>query len=177
MGHVMATLHPNRVVALYLRSGTASSLQGRASFRQPTLPNYPYSIYGIPIFISAEKPENGKDTGAWSGPVATFHDYRSHGAPICFTTCALAGPSFEDSSRLAVPFFDACFAMRMPDKGSSDQSLGFVDLSDAWLAPFAGTRAVPIADYKDDPHAAVWLPTPAAAKAWMDCVSEPTGTR
>ena len=48
-----------------------------------------------------------------------------------------------DSRYLAIPFFDACLAMRLPDQGSKDQTLKPVDKNKAWLAPVFGDTAQP----------------------------------
>jgi hypothetical protein len=61
-------------------------------------------------------------------------------------------------------------AMRLPDKGSQDQTLKPVDLSKAWLAPLLGDEAKAAAEYKGDPKEAVWLPNEAVARAWMEYV-------
>ena len=69
-------------------------------------------------------------------------------------------------------------AMRLPGKGSKDQTLKPVDASKAWLAPLvtddnndaAAAVAVPAGDYKGDPKTAVWLPNEAVAKAWLEYI-------
>ena len=58
--------------------------------------------------------------------------------------------------------------MRLPDKGSQDQTLKRVDTSKAWLAPLLGSEAQPAVDYKANPDEAVWLPNEAVARAWME---------
>ena len=80
------------------------------------------------------------------------------------------GHECGDSRYFAIPFLDACLAMRLPDKGSKDQTLQPVDMSKAWLAALGGDGAVPAAEYKGDPKESVWLPNEAVAKAWMEYV-------
>ena len=60
--------------------------------------------------------------------------------------------------------------MRLPDKGSKDQTLKPVDMSKAWLAPVLGDTAQPAAEFKGNAKEAVWLPNEAVAKAWMEYV-------
>jgi hypothetical protein len=60
--------------------------------------------------------------------------------------------------------------MRLPDKGSKDQTLKPVDMRPAWLAPLLGSQAVAAAEYKGNVSEAVWLPNAAVAKAWMEYV-------
>jgi hypothetical protein len=70
-------------------------------------------------------------------------------------------------------------AMRLPAKGSRNQTLKPVDSSKAWLAPFMGGAAEPVAEYKGHPAEAGWLPNESVARAWMEYVktgsaSDPT---
>ena len=102
--------------------------------------------------------------------LATYEEYRANGAPTGFAPDPRTGHECGDSRYFAIPFLDACLAMRLPDKGSKDQTLKPVDMSKAWLAPLVGDTAVPAAEYKGEPEESVWLPNEAVAKAWMEYV-------
>jgi hypothetical protein len=108
--------------------------------------------------------------GPWLGNLATFHAYRGKGAFISFSPDPRTGHECGDSRYLAIPFMDACLAMRLPDKGANDQKLKPVDAGKAWLAPLRGDEAMPAALYKGDVNQAVWLPNEAVARAWMEYV-------
>ena len=172
---VMSTLHPDRVVAIWLRSGSAAMFRTRDEFPQPEIPA---AVYAIPIMVNPgvkEKDpkipdEKGKEKGVWWGNLATFREYRAEGAPIGFAPDPRTGHECGDSRYLAIPFFDACLAMRLPDKGGKDQTLKPVDMSKAWLAPVLGDTAQPAAEFKGNAKEAVWLPNEAVAKAWMEYV-------
>jgi hypothetical protein len=112
----------------------------------------------------------GAWNGAWDGGLATFQEYRAQGAPIGIAPDPRTAHECGDSRYLAIPFIDACLAMRLPSKGSRDQTLKPVDMSKAWLAAFPGDAAQPAAAFKGNPNAAVWLPNEAVAKAWMEYV-------
>jgi hypothetical protein len=75
-----------------------------------------------------EKPGN-----AWSGTLATFRDYRAQGAPIGFAPDPRTGHECGDSRYLAIPFLDACLAMRLPAPDSEDQTPTPVNNRHAWL--------------------------------------------
>src|SRR4029077_15972217 len=90
--NVMTMPHPERVVAVFLRSASAASFRfdwhvKRPGFRQPEVPA---TVYRVPIMCNAgvkEKPENGplwRRNGVWEGELATFQEYRTKGAPIGF---------------------------------------------------------------------------------------------
>src|SRR6266536_5088518 len=178
---VMTTLHPERIVAVWMRSGSALMFLSHPEF---TLPDVPAALYKIPMMTNPgmkEKPktpppepdtrtEGEKMKGPWLGNIATFKEYRTHGGLIGFAPDPRTGHECGDSRYLAIPFLDACLAARLPDKGSKDQTLKPVDTSKAWLAPLFGEEAKPAAGFKGEPAEAVWLPNEAVAKAWMEYV-------
>jgi pimeloyl-ACP methyl ester carboxylesterase len=180
--NVMTMLHPERVAAVFLRSASAASFRfdwhvKRPGFQQPEVPA---AVYAVPTMCNAgvkEKPEYGpvwRWNGVWEGELATFREYRAKGAPIGFAPDPRTAHECGDSRYLAIPFLDACMVMRLPAKGSTDQTLRPVDSSDVWLAPLLGNTAVPAADFKGDPREAVWLPSAAVAHAWMEYVKNGT---
>jgi hypothetical protein len=164
--NVMSMLYPDRVAAVFLRSGTATMFRTRTEFIQPSVPP---AVYQIPTMVNFGVGEKGKRP--WDGSVATFQEYRNQGAPIGFAPDPRTAHFCGDSRYLAIPFFDACLKMRLQD---GNQTMNPVDLSTAWLAvPFSDT-AVPASEFKDDPKKAAWLPNEAVAKIWMQYVR--TGT-
>src|SRR5882724_4513692 len=165
-----------------MRSGSALMFMSHPEF---TRPEVPAALYGIPMMcnpgvkekpVTKVKPEEDTRTpeqkmkGPWLGNLATFHEYRAKGAFIAFAPDPRTGHECGDSRYLAIPFIDACLAMRLPEKGSKDQALKPMDTSHAWLAPLFGDEAVPAAEFKGNAAEAVWLPNEAVAKAWMEYV-------
>jgi pimeloyl-ACP methyl ester carboxylesterase len=163
--HVMSVLHPERVAAMWLRSGSATMWRDKAGFPQLQFLD---AVYSIPTMCNPGLQEKG--AAPYTGTLATFKDYRAKGAPIGFAPDPLTGHWCGNSRYLAIPFLDACLAMRLPDKGSQDQTLKPVDMSKAWLAPLLGGTAVPAGSYHGDPNEAVWLPDESVAKDWMEYV-------
>jgi pimeloyl-ACP methyl ester carboxylesterase len=166
---LMTSLHPDRVAAVFLRSGSAAMFRRRSEFTEPGIPE---AMYGVPMMANAGVLE--KTRGPWTGTLTTFKEYRAQGDPIGFAPDPRTAHFCGDSRYLAIPFLDACLAMRLPDINSKEQKLKPVDMSTAWLAPLLGDTALPAADYQGDPKEAVWLPNAAVAKAWMEYVK--TGT-
>src|SRR5258706_11667515 len=178
---VLSTKHPQRVVAMFLRSGTAAMFRTHPEFPQPSVPD---ACYKIPIIASPgvkekgnykpgsgpDPSQKGKEKGPWYGNIATFREYRANGALIAFAPDPRTGHECGDSRYLAIPFIDACLALRLPAKGSKDQTLKRMDASRAWLAPLLGTEAQPAADYNGSRNESNWLPNEAVAKAWMEYV-------
>ena len=168
--NTMCLLYPERVAAAFLRSGAMASFRGRNEFPQPA--SIPEAMYSIPTMTNAGILE--QRNGSWARFVAPFVEYRAHGAPIGWAPDPRTAHFCGDSRYLAIPFFDACLAMRLPEKGAKSQTLRPVDQAQAWLAPYPGDRAVPRAEFKGDVKQSVWLPNEAVARAWMDYVK--TGT-
>jgi hypothetical protein len=178
---VMATLHPDRVAAVWMRSGSALMFLTHPEFVRPDLPA---SLCAIPMMTNPgvkEKPKLNSDEpdqrteaekmkGPWLGNIATFKQYRAKGGLIGFAPDPRTGHECGDSRYLAIPFLDACLAMRLPDPGSKDQTLKAMDTTKAWLASFSSDEARPAAGFKGNPAEAVWLPNEAVAKAWMEYV-------
>jgi hypothetical protein len=163
---VMGALHPERVLAAFLRSGSAATFRPKPEFPQPKIPP---AIYEIPTMVNFGMGEKGRLP--WNGSVATFQEYRAQGAPIGFAPDPRTGHWCGDSRYLAIPFFDACLQMRLTDWPNV---LKPINMSSAWLAIPFGDTAVPAAEFKGDPSKAAWLPNGRIAKIWMEYVR--TGT-
>ena len=163
---VMTILHPDRVLAAFLRSGTAAMFRSRHEFVQPEVPP---AVYEIPTIVNFGIGERGNHP--WEGSIATFQEYRTQGAPIGFAPDPRTGHFCGDSRYLAIPFFEACLQMRLTEW---NKILRPADLSCAWLATPFGNTAMPAAEFKGDPNKAAWLPNEAIAKIWMEYVRNGT---
>jgi hypothetical protein len=102
-----------------------------------------------------------KMKGPWLGNIATVREYRAKGAFIAFAPDPRTGHECGDSRYLAIPFIDACLAMRLPDKGSKDQTLKPIDAKSTWLSPLMGGEALPATQFQGNPLEANWLPNEA----------------
>ncbi|MEI6714140.1 MAG: hypothetical protein WCO60_10335 [Verrucomicrobiota bacterium] len=163
---IMQTLHPERIVAIWFRSGTAFSYWEKGEITKPVIPK---EAYGIPMAMNPGTKENGdkRFNGAWEGTLSMFKAYRAEGAPALFAPDPNTSHQCGDSRYLAIPFFDACLAQRLPAKNATDQKLRSVDLKKAFYAPLLGDTFA-----KQTPEGEVsnWLPNEAFAKAWSEYV-------
>ena len=165
---LMQTLDPARIVALWFRSGTAFPHWQNGGIEMPALND---AVYQIPAMLNPgiKESTDERPIAAWLGSVAMFKAYRAKGAPIGFAADPLSGHDCGDSRYLAIPFFDACLRLRLPDQDGA--TLRAVDLKQGWLAELMGREAVPLAQFnKAKSGAAVWLPDERVAKAWMEYV-------
>ena len=97
--------------------------------------------------------------------------YRAKGAPVGFAPDPRTSHECGDSRYLAIPFFDACLAMRLPGTEGDDRRLRPVDDSAAWLAEPLTDEAEPAGSYSGNPTEAVWLPTGDVARGWAEYVT------
>ena len=126
------------------------------------------AVYQIPIMGNAGIKEKGR--GAYDGTLAKFHEYRSKGAPIGFAPDPRTGHECGDSRYLAIPYLDACLALRLPDKNSKDQTLKPINMSDAWFGSLNDSTAVPAKEFKGNYEDAVWLPNQKVARYWEEYI-------
>lgn len=164
---LMQTMYPERIVAIWFRSGTAFATWNKGDIAKPDIPE---SVYRIPMMCNPGLKEKGdkRFNGAWTGTLAMFKAYRAKGAPIGFAPDPRTAHECGDSRYLAIPFFDACLAQRLPERDAKDQKLRPVDSKQAWLAELFSAKAESAASSKGEADKAVWLPSERVAKAWME---------
>ena len=164
---LMQTLAPERIVAAWLRSGTAFPMWESGDIAKPALAD---AAYRIPTMLNPgiKESTDGRPIAAWLGSAAMFKAYRAQGALIAFAADPLSGHDCGDSRYLAIPFFDACLELRLSGSG---QPLRALDAKQGWLAELMGRTAQPAAQFTGKAKAAVWLPNERIAKAWMEYVT------
>jgi hypothetical protein len=162
-------MYPERIVAIWFRSGTAFAVWEKGEVARPEISD---AAYAIPAMCNPGAKENGdkRFSSAWTGTLAMFQAYRAKGAPIGFAPDPRTAHECGDSRYLAIPFFDACLAMRLPDKNSKDSKLRPVDMKIAWLATLLTEKAEPAAAYAGKAEEAAWLPNERVARAWSEYV-------
>jgi len=164
---LMQTMYPERIVAIWFRSGTAFATWEKGEIQKPDISA---AALAIPMMCNPGTKENGDKRfgGAWTGALEMFRAYRARGAPIGFAPDPRTSHETGDSRYLAIPFFDACLAMRLPARVG--EPLKPVDMKQAWLAELFGDEVQPAAKFAGDPKQAVWLPNERVAKAWLEYV-------
>jgi hypothetical protein len=166
---LMQTMYPERICAIWFRSGTAFATWEKGEIPKPEIPA---AAYAIPMMLNPGAKENGdaRFRGAWDGSMAMFRAYRAQGAPIGFAPDPRTGHECGDSRYLAIPFFDACLAARLPAAGDPPGALRPIDPASSWLAPLLGKEARPRAEFQGEVAESVWLPNEGVAKAWSEYV-------
>ncbi len=171
----MVLLHPQRIVAAWLRSGVppVKAAEGRPA---------PYTISEaacqVPVMCNLGTKEGvtlkeGRFAGVWPGVETFFHAMRAKGALICVSADPLTSHECGNQRYLALPWLDACLTARLPAKPG--EPLKPMLASASWLAPLhAGEpevlAPVPAAKFTGAKEKSVWLPNEAIAQAWVQYV-------
>lgn len=160
---LMLTLHPERIAAIFFRSGSAYYIWERGEIPKPTLTP---AVYEVPfMFIGGVKEAQDPNHGpSRIGDRAMLKVWREHGAPGGLASDPLSGHECGNSRYLAIAFFDACLAQRLPESGNQ---LKAVDWKRAWLGNPDLGNAQPSDEFTDNKTEALWLPDAAFAKSWM----------
>lgn len=166
---LMQTSYPERVVAVWYRSGTAFGAWESGEITKPEISD---RVYQVPIVLNPGLKEKGDQRFGrlWDSSVAMFRAYRTKGAPAGFAPDPRTSHECGDSRYLAIPFFDACLAERLPARDAKDQTLRPVDQTKVWLADLFSEKAESKKTYRGKPNEAVWLPNEQVAQAWMEYV-------
>ncbi len=152
---LMLTLHPERIAAIWLRSGSAYGAWTKGEIPTPTLAP---AVYGVPMmFNGGVKEEADKRHGPPRvADRAMFKLWRENGALAAFAADPRTGHECGDSRYLAIAFFDECLALRLPAPGT--QRLRAIDMKGAWLAAMQEGEAKPASAFTGDLTQAGWLP-------------------
>jgi pimeloyl-ACP methyl ester carboxylesterase len=166
---LMHVKYPERIVAIWLRSGTGFSAWESGEIPRPEIPA---AAYDVPVMGNPGLKEKSdpRFRRAWDGLLAMLEAYRAHGAPLGFAPDPRTSHECGDSRYLAIRFFDTCLAQRLSEKGAKDQTLRPLDRSRAWLATPTGDDLQPQAAFSGDPAKAAWLPDEAFATAWSEYI-------
>lgn len=128
---LMLTLHPERIAAIFFRSGSAYGAWTKGEIPEPTLTP---AVYTVPfLFIGGVKEAQDKV----HGPPRIFDKamwnlWRSKGAPGGMSSDPLSGHECGDSRYLAIAFFDACLKQRLGDGALKPAGKGVI-IDDSWL--------------------------------------------
>ncbi len=118
---LMQTLHPERIVAIWLQSGTAFGYWTKGDIETPEISA---AAYQVPVMGNPGLKEKGhpRFRSAWDGTVAMRKTYLEKGAPFFeFAPDPRTAHECGDSRYLAIPFFDFWLAHRLPKDANSTQ--------------------------------------------------------
>lgn len=164
----MTLLHPERVAAVWLRSGVPllEPNPERPSIRPHVLPE---AALEVPMMANLGAKEGvteteGRFAGVWPANEVFFAAVRGGGGLIGVSIDPRGSHECGDQRYLAIPWLDACLAARLP--ATPDEPIAPMPPDGAWLAPLLGQEAFPAEEFSGEPAAANWLPGESVARAW-----------
>ncbi len=173
----MLLLHPERVAAAWLRSGVPPV---KAAEGKPT----PYAITNaacqVPVMCNLGTKEgvtikDERFAGVWGGVETFFLALRAQTGLVGVAVDPLSSHECGNQRYLAIPWFDSCLSMRLPDK--QDEPLKPMPTTTAWLAPLDMDESsvptpVPQSEFKGDLEKSIWLPSETIANAWIQYITD-----
>lgn len=168
----MLALEPDRCVAVWLRSGSAYGKTRPAGTTEP--PPMPAAAMSVPVMCNPGIQEKGDERFnlAYTSSIESFADWRSRGGLVCFAADPVSSHDCGASRYLAIPFFSACLAARLPEQPGMPLKSMPVDEA-RYASPPEDIKGdngelMPIAmgSSSKDPSAACWLPNAAFAELY-----------
>jgi hypothetical protein len=109
-----------------------------------------------------------------------FQKARARGALVAFAQDTDQGHTVADLNVLAIPFLDACLALRLPAKAAFHHPaiLNVIPAATGWLGDPVTFSIASEPRFAGDKTTASWLPNEALAKKWSEFANEksPHGT-
>ncbi len=158
---LMQVKHPARIVAIWLRSGTAYEYWTKGEIEAPVIPP---AAYSIPVMANSgiKEKDDKRFHRAWDGLKAMQAAYQKQGAFFEFAADPRTAHECGDSRYLAIPFFDFWLAHRLPTPQSKTQTLRPVD--EQALADWKEDMAGKLAEYERTGSVEDRTPPPAPTK-------------
>jgi pimeloyl-ACP methyl ester carboxylesterase len=170
----MTLLHPERVAAVWLRSGVPllEANPNRATIKTHAIPE---AALAVPMMCNPGTKEgvtvkDGRFAGVWPANEAFFTAVRAKGGLIGVAVDPLTAHECGNQRYLAIPWLDACLSARLPK--TNGDPLRPMPSDGVWLAQLLDDEALPLAKFSGEKTKAVWLPNEAMAKAWMQYVKD-----
>lgn len=169
----MLMLHPQRTIAVWLRSGTPR-LTAVSDSVLPSLAVPPAALT-VPVMANLGTEEgvtvkDGRFAGVWERNREFFEDLRGQGGLIGLAVDPHSSHDCGNSRYLAIPWFDACLTARLPTEPSLD--LKPMSESAAWLSEILTAEIASQATFQGNPRTSVWLPNEAVARAFAEYVHD-----
>lgn len=168
----MVMLHPERVVAAWLRSGVplVTPEPDKTGIRSHELPSMALKV---PIMCNLGTKEgvtvkDDRFSGVWPANEKFFLNLRRRGGLVGVAVDPLTSHECGNQRYLAIPWLDACLSSRLPT--SVGEPLRDMPRDSEWLAEPTGTKAFRASEYQGDKNESCWLPNEELAQQWMQYV-------
>ena len=173
----MVILHPERVVAAWLRSGVPP-LMGTPT--NPAAYQVADAVYQVPVMCNLGTQEGvtvkyGRFSGVWPGVEKFYRELRAKGGLLAVTADPLSAHECGNQRYMAIPWLDACLTARLP--ANNGEPLKTMPAAEGRVAPlYLGTGEigvpVPADQFKGEIENSVWLPNEAMARTYVQYVKD-----
>lgn len=162
----MLFLYPNRIAAVWLRSGIPLQMAEPA----------PDAALAVPVMCNLGIREGviaktNRFAFMWGKVREFFQVFRGQGGLIGVAVDPNSEHDCGNSRYLAIPWFDVCLTARLPESAGNPE-LRPMPTDGAWLALLLGQSAQPASKFTGDSRTAIWLPNERIAKAWSEYVKD-----
>lgn len=171
---IMQTLYPDRIVAIWFRSGTAFSAWEKGEIAKPEIPE---TAYSIPCMLNPgiKERDDMRFKGAWTGSIAMFEAYRKKDALIGMAPDPKTSHECGDSRYMAIPFFDHVLRYRLPDSANVAGPLRAMPEKDSLFGDFE-TGNFSSTPENEAGKLRSWLPNKEYAGIWKEYLTSGTVT-
>ncbi len=173
----MMLLYPQRVAAAWLRSGVPPLMEAEGKPKPFTISP---GALEVPVMCNLGTQEgvtvkDGRFSGVWSSNATFFRILRGEGGLVCVSIDPLSSHDCGNQRYLAIPWFDACLTLRLPNTAS--EPLRAMPKGGSWLALLNAdgeieSQAFAEADFSLITANSVWLPSETIARAWTRYMSD-----
>lgn len=169
----MVMLHPEKVAAVWLRSGVPLLEPNPDRATINAYSEIPSETLNVPIMCNPGTKEgvtvkDGRFSKVWPANENYLNGMRAKGALVGLAIDPLTAHECGNSRYMAIAWLDACLSLRLPK--NSGEPLIEMPRDDVWLASYLGKKAFPASEYKGDPAKSLWLPNRHVAKVWEQFV-------
>ncbi len=162
----MLLLHPDRIAAVWLRSGVPlfEPIEGR-KIKPHVLVD---GALRVPVMCNLGTKEGfsvteGRFAGVWSSNKQFFQTMRQRGALIAIAVDPLSSHECGHQRYLAIPWFDACLSMRLGE--TSEMPLRAIDESNGTIVQWDDATAAITPD-------TLWMPSDSLVERWMQYIND-----
>jgi hypothetical protein len=170
----MVMLHPDRVVAAWLRSGVP--LLDVNAKRPEVKPHvWQEAVASVPMMCNLGVDEGvsnttGQFAGVWPSNKTFFSAVRKHNGLIAVAIDPLSSHECGNQRYLAIPWLDACLQMRLPD--SIDEPLTTISPNDGVLVPTIANKNPDTDKAEAEKLDDSWLPSSHVAALWQSYIAD-----
>lgn len=172
----MAIRHPDRIAALWMKSGGPKVYETPA-IKRGKVDAIPEAFHSVPAMLHIGTKEGltvkkGRFASLWPYAQTLLGILRERDALFGVTVDPLTEHTSGNQRYLAIPWLDVCLEARLPENGGN--RCRPMPTEESWLAELdedlKSIQPLPKGQYAGDPASAIWLPNKSIAKAWAEYI-------